>query len=53
VTNYIQKLGDNKIGFTLTNGVLITRSSFQFVSKVNIVLINKKNIILDSISFFL
>ncbi len=30
--NYIQKLGDNKIGFTLINGVLITRSSFHFVS---------------------
>jgi hypothetical protein len=37
LTNCIQKLGDNKIGFTLTNGVLITRSSFQFVSRINII----------------
>jgi len=30
--NYIEKLGDNKIGFTLINGVLINRNSFQIVS---------------------
>jgi hypothetical protein len=30
--NDIEKLGDNKIGFTLINGVLITRNTFQLVS---------------------
>jgi hypothetical protein len=30
--NCIELLGEEKIGFTLINGVLITRSSFQFVS---------------------
>ncbi len=35
ITNCIKKLGDNEIGFALTNGVLITRSSFQFVSILN------------------
>jgi hypothetical protein len=29
----MQKLGDNRIGFTLINGVLISRTSFQTVSK--------------------
>jgi len=31
--DYIEKLADNRIGFTLTNGVLIKRRTFEFVSK--------------------
>jgi hypothetical protein len=30
--NYIEKVGNNKIGFTLTNNQLITRETFQCVS---------------------
>jgi hypothetical protein len=30
--NYIEKVGNNKIGFTLTNKLMITRSTFEFVS---------------------
>jgi hypothetical protein len=29
--NYIEKVGNNKIGFTLTNNQLITRETFQSV----------------------
>ena len=34
--NYIEKLSNNKIGFTLNNGVLITRETFQYVSYAKI-----------------
>jgi hypothetical protein len=30
--NYIEKVGNNKIGFTLTNDEMITRKTFQAVS---------------------
>ncbi len=29
--NYIEKVGNNKIGFTLTNKLMITRSTFRSV----------------------
>jgi hypothetical protein len=31
--DYIEKVGNNKIGFTLTNKFLITRETFQHVSR--------------------
>jgi len=30
----MEKLGNNRVGFTLTNGVLITRRTFEYVSQV-------------------